>query len=258
LTLSGTPTWSVLTTAGTRPGARADHVAFYDPVRDRMVVYRGPDLWQLLLSGTPTWAQIATVGSPPGSIGATGVYDPVRDQAIFFGGEDPCSPTYCERSETWVMPLCGNTWFHPPLNGPIPSARFFHSAAYDPDTRRMFIVGGYSNSSGAGESYSLGDCGPVDVPAAHFETDLTLLGPNPTPGPTRIELSVARRVMVDLSLFDIAGRVRRRIARGIYEPGRYTFDWDGRVANGMQAAPGVYLLRVAAGDRVLVRHLVRL
>jgi len=64
LTLSGTPTWNQLVIAGPPPG-RLAHVATYDPVGDRMIVFGGynagvliNDTWQLSLSGTPAWTQL--------------------------------------------------------------------------------------------------------------------------------------------------------------------------------------------------------
>jgi len=42
LDLAGTPTWSELSLSG-GPGARRDHSAIYDPVRDQMVVFGGAD-----------------------------------------------------------------------------------------------------------------------------------------------------------------------------------------------------------------------
>src|SRR5690349_9319768 len=65
LSFSGTPTWTQLSPSGTPPAARMNHAAFYDPVRDRMVVCGGTgpsvstfDVWGLSLSGTPTWTQL--------------------------------------------------------------------------------------------------------------------------------------------------------------------------------------------------------
>ena len=43
LSLAGTPAWTQLTPTGAPPGARCDHSAIYDPVRDRMVVFGGDD-----------------------------------------------------------------------------------------------------------------------------------------------------------------------------------------------------------------------
>jgi hypothetical protein len=43
LQLAGTPTWQLLTTAGTQPAPIYLHTAILDPVRDRMVVFGGSD-----------------------------------------------------------------------------------------------------------------------------------------------------------------------------------------------------------------------
>jgi hypothetical protein len=54
LSLAGAPAWSQLNPDATPPAPRSEHSAFYDPVRDRMVVFGGLDL-----SASPfqdTWA----------------------------------------------------------------------------------------------------------------------------------------------------------------------------------------------------------
>jgi hypothetical protein len=51
--------WTQLTPTGTGPGARSEHAAVYDPIRDRMILFGGRkpggwggDLWALDFSGT--------------------------------------------------------------------------------------------------------------------------------------------------------------------------------------------------------------
>jgi hypothetical protein len=58
LTLSGSPAWSQIFPAGVPPSGRAEHVAIYDPVGKRMVVFGGNDfssslndVWALAWSG---------------------------------------------------------------------------------------------------------------------------------------------------------------------------------------------------------------
>ena len=53
LPLAGTPTWTLLAPSGLVPAPRATHGAFYDPLRDRMVVYGGHDVISNL---DETWA----------------------------------------------------------------------------------------------------------------------------------------------------------------------------------------------------------
>ncbi len=85
--------------------------------------------------------------------------------------------------------------------------------------------------------------------------DLTLaasLGVYPNPcggGGTRVLYSVPRAGMVDVNVYDIAGRLVRRLASGSVAGGEHPLEWDGRDENGTNAPSGVYLVRLhgAAG-----------
>src|SRR5262249_4152853 len=110
LSLTGDPTWTLLTPNGTPPSARYLHTAIYDPVRDRMLVFGGfalaglNDVWELSLSGTPTWTQLTPAGTPPSAReGPTAIYDPVRDRMLVFGGY---SAAYL--NDVWELSLAGS------------------------------------------------------------------------------------------------------------------------------------------------------
>jgi len=147
LTLSGTPTWTQLTPAGTPPPGRYAHVAIYDPVRDRMLVYGGEDrtthyrdLWQLALAGTTTWTYLSTTGTPlPPSHVPSAIYDPVGDRMLVYGGFDLAASSKLIALSLSTIPA-GWSELHP--GGVSVPARSWHSAVYDPDGRRMLWTGG--------------------------------------------------------------------------------------------------------------------
>ena len=63
-------TWTQLTPSGDGPGARSEHAAVYDPIRDRMILFGGRkasgwggDLWALDFSGTVGVAPDAAIAS---------------------------------------------------------------------------------------------------------------------------------------------------------------------------------------------------
>jgi len=157
LSLSGTPEWTRLTPSGTPPYPRAHQAAIYDPVRDRMVVFGGDDdsntlygdVWTLSLSGSPAWTQLyAGPSAPEGHIGATAIYDPVRDRMVVFGGWTRWGAGSYS-SDVYAFSLSGNpTWtvLNPPA-GTRPSTRAYHSAIYDPVRDRMVVFGGYGSES---------------------------------------------------------------------------------------------------------------
>jgi flagellar hook assembly protein FlgD len=54
---------------------------------------------------------------------------------------------------------------------------------------------------------------------------------------------------VDVGLYDMAGRLIRKLASGSQAPGQYTVTWDGQSDAGVRVAPGVYFLRAqVAGE----------
>jgi len=109
LTLSGTPTWQQLTPTGPHPAPRFAHLAVYDRLRDRMVVFGGydgansrNDVWALSLGPTPGWSQLTPSGTPPEARSSSGgVYDAVADRLVLFGGFDATAQKFL--NDTWSL-----------------------------------------------------------------------------------------------------------------------------------------------------------
>lgn len=81
-----------------------------------------------------------------------------------------------------------------------------------------------------------------------------MLGVYPNPcggGGTRILYSVPRAGMVDVNVYDVAGRLVRRLASGSVDTGERALEWDGRDEGGMDAPSGVYLVRLHSEAGVL-------
>ncbi len=150
LSLAGSTAWSALAPTGSPPLGRYGHTALYDPVRDRMVVFGGVDtgswpndVWVLSLGGTPAWSALVPSGSPPiGRYRHSAIYDPVRDRMVVFGGNAGDN-----RNDVWALSLPGGTfWGQITPAGSPPSARYGHSAIYDPVRDRMVVFGGNDGS----------------------------------------------------------------------------------------------------------------
>ena len=143
LPLDDAPVWSELPASGAMP-ALSDHVAIYDPPRQRMLVL-GADgvVSQLTLGGSPAWSTVATSGTPPsGRIGHSAVYDGASDRMVVFGGYDTAL-----RNDVWALDLSGTpTWSTASASGTPPSARFEHSAVYDAPRNRMIVFGGQTST----------------------------------------------------------------------------------------------------------------
>ncbi len=151
LDLAGAPAWSELSPTGAAPTARGYHTAFYDPVRDRMVVFGGfdgasrfNDVWALDLAGTPAWSELAPTGTPPSGRGShTAIHDPVRDRMVVFGGFDGIN----RLNDVWALDLAGTpAWSALGPTGAPPTARNRHAAIYDPVRDRMVVFAGFDPS----------------------------------------------------------------------------------------------------------------
>src|SRR5512140_2472856 len=147
--LSGTPAWTQVTTAGTPPGGRAAHGGAYDAVNDRLVIFGGLDgagvptnsVWALSLAGTPTWAPIAPAGTPPSArFGASVTYDRLRNRLLVFAGGTGAP----NKNDLWSLSLDASpTWTQlSPAN--VPEGRQFHGAIYDPLSDKLVVFGGSS------------------------------------------------------------------------------------------------------------------
>jgi hypothetical protein len=71
--------------------------------------------------------------------------------------------------------------------------------------------------------------------------------PNPFNGTTTIAYSVAGKVLVDIRLYDAAGRLIDVIERREREPGNYQTVWRGTDLSGDPVASGIYFCRIKAG-----------
>jgi sugar lactone lactonase YvrE len=82
---------------------------------------------------------------------------------------------------------------------------------------------------------------PTDVrgPAPTFSR-LHQNMPNPFNPSTRIEFEIALRDLVDVGVYDVAGRRIATLFRGRLDPGLHAVTWNGRGADGRGAAAGIY------------------
>jgi hypothetical protein len=89
----------------------------------------------------------------------------------------------------------------------------------------------------------------------------TCLGPvfpNPFNEASLIRYDIASPTDVSLELFDVGGRLVRRLAAGQHSPKRYSLTWDGRDENGNSVPCGIYFLKLDTGEKVEYRRLVRI
>ena len=81
------------------------------------------------------------------------------------------------------------------------------------------------------------------------ETRLALVvTPNGPGGMTALHFVFRRPAFLDLTVYDVAGRRVRELARGGYPAGPQVVTWDGRDEGGARVARGVYFARLASEE----------
>ena len=82
--------------------------------------------------------------------------------------------------------------------------------------------------------------------------------PRPTPfrGTTSLEFALSRRAAVRLTVYDVAGRAVRTLLNETRPAGRHEASWNGRSDCGVAVLPGVYFLRLDAGELHANRKIV--
>jgi hypothetical protein len=83
-----------------------------------------------------------------------------------------------------------------------------------------------------------------------LQTENAFLGarPNPFAGQTDLHFAVATPSRVRFSIYDVTGRLVRRLADEDMAAGEHLRSWDGRGEAGVRAAGGVYFVRLEIGD----------
>ncbi len=94
-----------------------------------------------------------------------------------------------------------------------------------------------------------GVCPITSAESPEPEPGVVLLqnAPNPFRSTTAITYGLESPEFVELSVFDIAGRLVKRVYSGRREPGEYRETWDARDENGARVRDGVYFYRLRAG-----------
>lgn len=141
--------WQSLTAGDKHPEGRTDHVAVFDSLKNRMIIYGGwddeardylDDTWAFSFAAssdkTSPWMQIKTKKScPPKRRHAVGVYDSFRNWFIICGGFG--KEGYL--NDVWAFDLTMDVWIN---ITPGPRPRIDHQAIYDPRSQRLILYGG--------------------------------------------------------------------------------------------------------------------
>lgn len=153
LTLSGTPAWHLLATAGTPPSARSGSRIVLDAANHRLLMFGGAnasgylnDVWALSLSGTPTWTPVATVGTTPGGrADQVLAWDEAGQKLLVFAGFNATTSF----ADLWSLDfsLATPQWtrLHNGLTGVRPGAGLGQAGFWDP-VRGELVVQGFDGT----------------------------------------------------------------------------------------------------------------
>lgn len=80
--------------------------------------------------------------------------------------------------------------------------------------------------------------------------------PNPFRRETTLRFAVTPAQRARLSIYDVAGRLVRVIARGSLPEGNHQATWDARDGNGVRVGSGLYFVRLEAGGETRTKKVV--
>ena len=137
----GSESWGTgaLTTVNSPYAQSIGNAAIYDPVAQRMLVYRPytSELYEMTLGATPTWTNLTPSGTPSFARYPAVAYDSLRHAMVLQGGLATTS-TY---STAWSLDIASLTWTQLP-DEPNSGGRFWHTGAYDEIRDQLVVLGG--------------------------------------------------------------------------------------------------------------------
>ncbi len=272
---TGSPSWTLLAPAGTAPTGRMAARAAYDATNNVLLLTGGfttcgaasGEQWLMSAangSGVPAWTPRPATGSAPAwrSQGAT--WNASLNRAFVFGGD---SAGVVKNTLTALSNANGtggaSAWFDPRPASTLPDARTRHGAVAL--GTRMVVFGGQGATSRLADVWVLEetqgrivDAPPVEpAPRVAGRTDFARPPfPNSGGGAARFALVVPHEQRVALTVCDVSGRHVATLQDGVLPAGEHTFEWKGRADSGGRSAPGVYFVRLHAGDRTATRSFV--
>ncbi len=254
-------TWTDVS-LGTGPGERCLHVACYDALRHRMIMYAGQnnagaldDLWALDLE-TNAWTEFTPVVKPSGRFFATMIYDAAHHRAVVFGGQNSLGSLF---NQVWLFDLWTHKWTLATPGGTSPSARMGSASVYDGANDRMIVFGG-NDGTARNDVWALTGLSSIVTGTPPTASTLALYPNHPNPfNPTttiRFELAAAGRSA--LRIYDVRGALVRTLFDEAREAGPGIATWDGRDDLGRAVGSGVYFYRLTAAGESRSRKMVLL
>ncbi len=80
--------------------------------------------------------------------------------------------------------------------------------------------------------------------------------PNPFNNETIIRFSLPKGAQVELTVYDIRGRMISELANSYFTAGIHSVRWNGKTDEGQPVASGIYLCQIKSGEQRIVRSML--
>ena len=177
------------------------------------------------------WNPAADAETPP-----PGLYYALRVGRT-AGGHDIVSGTY-------GTPLLGNVGQTLVIVLDVPAGDYFWSV--------RAVDAGLAASAWSPEAVcAVAGVAPDGPPASDIPGGfaLAIADANPFRPPVTVSYRLPASGPVELGIYDVAGRLVRRLVAGSQGAGPHVVAWDGRDSGGSAVGPGIYLIRLASDGR---------
>lgn len=125
--------------------------------------------------------------------------------------------------------------------------------------------GNYADNSGvfvayvASKNHYLGSTeAPEEADNTAHKYSLSQNYPNPFNPSTTIEYQIAERGNVEISVYDVNGRLVKTLLNSFQHPGTYTLTWNGEADNGHRVSSGPYFYQVHSNGAQLAKKMLLL
>lgn len=225
----------------------------YDSRRDRLLLWHVPPNYSTRTVDVYSFADstMTTLTLDSNEYSARfwyreGVYAPLFDKIFFMGGNQLI--TYDVGKNRWSSVLSTGT--APNLGGPYDGLSCFSTGMEYDSARNLLWV---CNSNQMKIWAVRPDTAPgtaIERGGANVREFGLLTSPNPVNPSVHISILLPERSDIRLEIFDPAGRLVRTLASGGLDRGAYEFSWR------TQGASGLFVVKLTAGARTLVRRIV--
>lgn len=157
----------VLAGGKNNPTGRGEQSGVWDPCNNRIILFGGNDQQPAQCANAgpknylgDTWAysqefenwyRITTSNAPPARGRHSAVFDPIRKQAVIFGGKfrEPSSTgNYQMFNDTWAFNVNTDTWTQLATTGETPTPRANSAMVFDAARDRILLFGGSTDPNG--------------------------------------------------------------------------------------------------------------